>query len=265
MELYCKTNDPIYIFNLSKLHKVILKYYADKSLSNKIGNMNIATQILKVISEFPIEINNNIMKHGSYGCVYHPAFLPEKSDPEYKNIIKYIKDTSKYVNKFMKDTNAKKEIKFSEILMKIDPNFKYFLYPLKYIITKTNIPKTYITECETYLKDVKDFVSIYLPYGGIDIDEWIDHNSMFNDIPEHSVIKNMISNMIEGLLLLHKNGIVHFDIKPNNFLITDINIKYIDFGLSHNFKESKSIKLKEGGYELWPFDLILINKVWHGG
>jgi len=41
-------------------------------------------------------------------------------------------------------------------------------------------------------------------------------------------------NIIQGLKLLHRNGIAHRDIKPDNIMVdpTSLDIKYIDFGLA---------------------------------
>ncbi len=42
----------------------------------------------------------------------------------------------------------------------------------------------------------------------------------------------LIINLVEGLTLLHAQGIAHRDIKPDNILTQGDHIKYIDFGLS---------------------------------
>lgn len=207
------------------------------------------------------------MNNGSYGCVFHPAFLPNEKDPEYKNVMKYLGDPTKYVNKFMNNKNARDEIKISSLLMKLDPNFEYLLYPLSYIVKKTNIPKKYIEMCDNTGKDSKKFVSIYMPYGGIDVTEWINKNESINSITKQLSLMKIIIKAIEGLLLLHKNKIVHLDIKPQNMLITEDKdqnpkIKYIDFGFSHFFKdkdEGPVITLHT--YIAWPFDYILFNRI----
>lgn len=84
----------------------------------------------------------------------------------------------------------------------------------------------------------------------------------------------IIIQTVNGLLLMHRHGIVHLDIKTTNFLITEIknddieeylktlNIRYIDYGLSHNFNESKTPSINDSKYELWPYEFIMMNDKW---
>lgn len=218
------------------------------------------------------------MNSGASGCVFHPAFLPKTTDTEYKNIMKYLGDPSKYVNKYMSLSSAEDEVKLSNIMMKIDPNFNFLLYPLVYIVKETDIPKKYIEMCEKTSKDTKEFVSIYSPYGGIDcIQLLIKYIRKKNNILNQLAVVTMFINSIEGLLLLHKNGIVHLDIKLQNFLVTegkdekdieqylkDLKIKYTDYGLSHNFNESKTPSVITAEYSQWPFDYIIANRIQAG-
>ena len=45
-------------------------------------------------------------------------------------------------------------------------------------------------------------------------------------------IKNIINQIIEGIKFMHKKGIVHRDIKPDNILISQKIVKICDFGCS---------------------------------
>lgn len=68
----------------------------------------------------------------------------------------------------------------------------------------------------------------------ITLREYID-NLIINEVflPHEDLIK-IFSNLLKGLQHLHKIGIAHGDIKPENILIEQkyLNIQYIDFGLS---------------------------------
>lgn len=144
---------------------------------------------------------------------------------------------------------------------------------INYIITKPDIPKVYLDKCKDTNKDIKDFVSIYLPYGGIDVIDWMNKYIDNKILIELCLIKIIIQT-VHGLLLMHKNKIVHLDIKPTNFLISEIknddieeylktfNIRYIDYGLSHDFNESKTPSINDSKYELWPYEFIMMNDKW---
>ena len=56
---------------------------------------------------------------------------------------------------------------------------------------------------------------------------------------------NIIYNIIEGIEYLHKQNIVHFDLKPANIFLNKNNIKIGDFGLSKT-KSNNNTKSNEG-------------------
>ena len=52
-------------------------------------------------------------------------------------------------------------------------------------------------------------------------------------------IKDLMKQILESVQYLHKNGIVHRDIKPDNFIVTtDNQIKLIDFNISRKYDPS---------------------------
>ncbi|MCL7024953.1 hypothetical protein MKW94_025216, partial [Papaver nudicaule] len=45
-------------------------------------------------------------------------------------------------------------------------------------------------------------------------------------------IRNLMSQVLQGLAYMHKNGYFHRDLKPENLLVTNDIIKIADFGLA---------------------------------
>ena len=60
-------------------------------------------------------------------------------------------------------------------------------------------------------------------------------------------VAELFSQMARGVGFMHKNGVVHLDLKPKNMRVTTAgNIKIFDFGLSKQFDVRSDFKLDEG-------------------
>ena len=152
---------------------------------------------------------NIIRKIGEGGC--GNVYLIEKDNKYYA--------LKKYLFKLTKE-----EIEnYNEIINTIPKiNNKYII---KYYDTyednnSFNVVMEYVSDC-----NLKKFIKNYK-----------------NQLIPENIIKNIIIQICEGLKVLHKNGIIHRDLTPENILIDDDNnIKICDFGFSKKTEYSKSI------------------------
>lgn len=79
-----------------------------------------------------------------------------------------------------------------------------------------------------YMKNENDLNKIYMimPFYKYTLDVFISAKYNFD-------IKLLISNICEGVLKMHSNGVIHRDIKPDNIVMDDCNNPtFIDFGIS---------------------------------
>ena len=128
-----------------------------------------------------------------------------------------------------KDTETLKKYAIKKILLN-NTTYNSCINEIK-IMTKIKSP--YIIEIYDYFK-IKNYLYIvmeYAPYG--DLFSYIQERKRKNKSISYRSIKYVICSISKGLRDLHRNNIIHRDIKPCNILICKgKKIKIADFGIS---------------------------------
>ena len=113
----------------------------------------------------------------------------------------------------------------------------------KTIFTEYNNKKYVLVIMEKGLfQDLRKLTDLYL------------HNNLlkliydpFDEKIGDNFLRFFARQIIDGLELLNRNYYVHFDIKPENLIITiDLNIKISDFSLLTKIKDNEKVKIPEG-------------------
>src|SRR5665647_1215494 len=173
--------------------------------------------------------DSQLIGKGRYGCVYKPP-IPCKYlhnlDKKYKNDVMKIADMSLLVNV--------KEEEISLRIREIDPGLTYFVPSTgdKCLLDEDDES---LLECPAFVKKKRHqlYRGIYIKYGGITLREYLYKYQV-----DVSTTWTWMQHLAKGIKLLHDNGIVHLDIKPDNIVVDDeMNLRIIDFGLSQFVQE----------------------------
>ena len=92
------------------------------------------------------------------------------------------------------------------------------------------------------------------PYLDGDLSLYIRKHSESNEPLEEELIMNWFIQLVDGLLYLHDNKIIHRDIKPQNIFINDQGVlKLADFGISKAMEHTmdRAMSLVGTPYYLW--------------
>ena len=195
---------------------------------------------------------------GTYGCGFSPSLKcigqPRKEGPYLSKMITNKKE-------------AEDEFAISQIILRADPTRKYF-------ITADSMcdhdqhdikPENKTEECTKFpLKKGQLTYLIFYEMGGDNLSKLKVPSNLY---PEFFI---GLIGLIEGLIILHANDMVHLDIKPDNivgrFYEDHYKVRYIDFGLSREIAtlnaNSPHIKMirdfnLQTPYPYYPFDTIM--------
>ncbi len=212
-------------------------------------------------------MEHKVVGEGAYGCVHAPS-LPCKKQI---NI-----DYGNYVSKLMTKKNAIKELNEFLVISKLDNTNQYHLgKPIlcEPLLTSPTVQKA-ISKCKKMgSKDSSLLDLLIIKNGGYNLKEFCDSQNLFSKYIEINPKEQVrlfwvgIHNLFRGLHFFNKNGIVHYDLKPQNILFDPVQRKfvYIDFGLAR--KRSKIIAESENDDNFlgdfhwsYPLDNAFINK-----
>lgn len=174
-----------------------------------------------------------LIAQGSHGCGFYPALRCE-------NQTNYPQNT---FSKLLESSKADDEFKKTEKLLGIDPQQKYFVYPVRKCninpenakLFNSNIRKCAIVKPKNYGKlnsnARKNYQILQSSQGDLDLYRFLAKGISFQNT--FNVFRG-IMNLLKGLQILHENGIYHMDIKEDNILVNDHGerLRFIDWGLS---------------------------------
>ncbi len=229
-------------------------YYADNESTGTNVNKSIKSskknsQQLRNEETQPIVKEPMFVSRGASGCVYYPP-IPCldtcKDDPRCSSDIPR-------VSKLMLLGEAEKEIKvynevisFNTISIPDGSDWrKYFIGEPYLCSPKLPLPDKVKTECSIIVDKKEEKLRLVIfENGGPSL------NKLTRDlkIPFYEVLLGL-KNILDGVVILNKNGIFHFDVKPDN-IVTGFepphnHFRLIDFGLSNNGKFLHNVKISD--------------------
>ena len=233
-------------------------------------------------------IGGSAVASGGYGCIFRPMISCEFSNKDVNNItidtqkeeMSNELNKNKHVSKLMLNADAKSEVnevlRFHKIIKNI-PNFEeYFIFP-KVACTPTILSNkdklNYDKKCSRLNRHgisannvnqhLNDISVLQIPDGGIDLNDYIDNNSITKGI-FYKINRNLIRLLKHAIIPMNSKYLYHLDLKAQNVLV-DVNdsykVKLIDWGMSKYFKNKKQIP--DIGYRPFhfnmPYSIILMN------
>jgi serine/threonine protein kinase len=217
---------------------------------------------------------SKLLAQGGFGCIFKPGMYCSGDSRG-----------NKYVSKLVVfDESARNELILSHRVKKIENYKRYFVPAISYchvnkqIFDKNNLGK----KCNIYQKKKQaNFILIKLDYlNSVDIRSFfINYNNRISN--NIFIYISLYKKLLIQIKKLQSANIVHYDLRPNNILIsnTTFNPFIIDFGISiyitkvlniiYNHKNKIKEKLSSVGKfyrfapenSYWSFDIHIISYI----
>ena len=218
------------------------------------------------------EENRNTIKsaevigEGTYGCIHKPSLKCKNKKANH----------NKKVSKLLLKENAEKEVHEYDILSKIDKKHEYYLgNPITCLPAETEFNKKSMEKCETFVEEnnnnLHDNMLIIMNDGGSNLEIFADKMHKMSKSPETTIAIELFwiefHRVLMGIQLFLKNGILHFDMKPQNIVYDELKnrINIIDFGLMRKIEDVIKKSNKSDNYLgvyhwSYPFECNFHNK-----
>ena len=177
-----------------------------------------------------IQKGGALFASGDYGCLFKgPPICSSTQKPLKAEIGKIIT---------LEGTGQQDELKKTKILRTIPELQNYIIVPTNSCRASPSQTDPDWYKCALTQSD-SPLLILGMKFGGETLKQSLTKTEWFC---KHFI--SILENLLEGLVLLHKNGWYHTDIHDKNIMI-DANGKpwYIDFGLAHNTKKPNKEEL----------------------
>ena len=170
-------------------------------------------------------IGGRILGSGKSGCVFDPA-PPCAGGTVFKSLGKLVRE------------DVSSELRIGRQIMRLPTASAYFSAATQVCVPETPVRDPDASKCEMLTKPEKfdnyPLGLLAVQDAGITLDDYAQGNlQRLIDNYKHIAI-----HLLEGLVVLHKNGIVHNDIHAGNILVDRLNVaRFIDFGRSFKINE----------------------------
>jgi len=208
----------------------------------------------------------DVIGEGTYGCIHKPSLKCKNKNLKY----------SKKISKILLKKNAKKEMDEYDILSKIDKKHAYYLgNPILCEPAENEYNIESIKKCETFKKNnnenINDNELMVMNDGGVNLEVFADQMHERTNSSENTKKMELFwiefHRVLMGIQLFLKNGIVHFDMKPQNIVYNEAKnrINIIDFGLMRKMDKAINDSMNSDnflGIYHWsyPFECNFYNK-----
>jgi serine/threonine protein kinase len=186
-------------------------------------------------------VGGKLIQEGSYGCAFTPP-LPCKKG-------KKLKGKKKIVGKILKKKDAEIELSISNLIEGIPGYSRYFIVEVQDNCSAQNFSRLrseYASMCKLYAKrSDNELVQLLSAFGGRSLEKTL--------ITDKFDFVNLMTHVLEGVVLLHKQGICHGDIHEGNVLIAPNGTpRIIDFGAAFVGHEASETTVNNHNYPFLP-------------